>query len=104
MPKSGDKLQRLLTVFVTWAVLAISFIAYEQYFVHRQEEFLKARGFTALASLSEELASQVHRAQRLTESYVQLAVLQDGNPKPTAYPLEFLRLYFKDLHQQEVLE
>src|SRR3954465_606192 len=98
MPKSGDKLQRLLTVFITWAALAISFIAYEQYFVHRQEEFLKARGFTALATLSEELTSQVHRAQRLTESYVQLAVLQRSNPKSNANPLEFLRQYFRDLH------
>src|SRR6266403_3332716 len=104
MLKSGDKIQKLLTVFITWTVLVIIFLGYEQYFVNGQREFLKARAFNSLGTLSEELGSQIHRAQLLTETYAQLAVLQGSHAQYNADPIDFVRLYFGELNQKHALE
>jgi hypothetical protein len=104
MLKSGDKIQKLLTVFITWAALVILFLGYEQYFVNRQKEFLKARAFNSLGTLSEELGSQIYRAQLLTETYARLAILQGTHAQNNADPVDFIRLYFGGLNQQHALE
>jgi hypothetical protein len=72
MLKPGDKLQKLLTLLVTWAVLVLLFFVYEEYFVKGQREYLHERGFRVLAVLSNELTAKVRQAQSTTKSFSKL--------------------------------
>jgi hypothetical protein len=72
MLKSGDRLQKLLTLLITWAVLLALFFAYEEYFVKGQREYLRERGFRVLAVLSNELNAKVRQAQSTTKSFSRL--------------------------------
>lgn len=83
MFKAGDKLQTLLTVLVTWAVLVVLFFAYEMYFVNGQRKYLQERGFRALAALSAELAARFTQAQSSAQSSVRL-VANDETSKAEA--------------------
>ena len=69
MLKSGEKLQKLLTLLITWAVLLAFFFVYEAYFVKGQREYLRERGFRVLALLSNELDAKVGQAQSTTKSF-----------------------------------
>jgi hypothetical protein len=94
MLKTGEKLQRLFLLLITWALLLVLFFAYERYFVSSQQAFLKESEFHALGRLSEELSSQVQRAQISTVSFVQLATGEHALPDEQL--AEFLTLYLKD--------
>jgi hypothetical protein len=93
MLKSGEKLQKLLTLLITWGLLLTVFLGYEQYFVKSQQEFLEEREFNALGTLSEALTSQIKRAQVSTQSYVDLA--RNGQTSDTLR--KYLNLYLKDV-------
>ena len=69
MLKSGERLQKLLTLLITWAVLLAFFFAYDGYFVKGQREYLHERGFRVLALLSNELNAKVRQAQSTTKSF-----------------------------------
>src|ERR1700751_3540400 len=69
MLKSGEKLQKLLSLLITWAVLLAFFFAYDGYFVNGQREYLRERGFRVLALLSNELNAKVRQAQSTTKSF-----------------------------------
>src|SRR5713101_2463337 len=69
MLKSSQKLQKLLTLLITWAVLLAFFLAYEGYFVKGQREYLRERGFRVLALLSSELDAKVRQAQSTNKSF-----------------------------------
>jgi hypothetical protein len=91
MLKSGEKLQKLLTLLITWGLLLTVFFGYEQYFVKSQQQFLEEREFNALGTLSEALTSQIKRAQVSTQSYVDLA--REGQTNDTLR--KYLNLYLK---------
>jgi hypothetical protein len=69
MLESGEKLQKLLTLLITWAVLLAFFFAYDGHFVKGQREYLHERGFRVLALLSNELNAKVRQAQSTTKSF-----------------------------------
>src|SRR4051794_38055252 len=94
MLKTGDKLQKLIILIITWASLLALFIAYERYFVSNQQTFLKESQFHAVERLGRELDAQIRRAQISTVSFVQLAA--GDNPLSDEKLAEFLRIYFKD--------
>jgi hypothetical protein len=94
MLKTGDKLQKLIILIVTWASLLALFIAYERYFVSSQQTFLKETGFHGVERLGRELDAQIRRAQISSTSFVQLAA--GDNPLTDEKLAEFLRIYFKD--------
>ncbi len=94
MLKTGDKLQKLIILIVTWASLLVIFIAYERYFVSSQQTFLKEAQFHAVERLGRELDAQIRRAQISSVSFVQLAA--GDNPLSDEKLSEFLRIYFKD--------
>ena len=94
MLKTGDKLQKLIILIVTWASLLALFIAYERYFVNSQQTFLKETEFHAVERLGRELDAQIRRAQISSVSFVQLAA--GDNPLSDEKLAEFLRIYFKD--------
>jgi hypothetical protein len=94
MLKTGDKLQKLIILIVTWASLLALFIAYERYFVSSQQTFLEETEFHAVERLGRELDAQIRRAQISTISFVQLAA--GDNPLTDEKLAEFLRIYFKD--------
>ena len=73
MLKRGERLQKLLTLLVTWAALLACFIVYEQYYVKGQQQYSKEKGFRVLAALSGELNSTFEQARALSESLVKLA-------------------------------
>ena len=60
MLKTGEKIRRFLTVFITWAVLVMSFLGYEKYFVNREEEFLTAKAMKS--SLNPTNGAQIERS------------------------------------------
>jgi hypothetical protein len=72
MLKSGEKLLKLLTLLITWAVLLALFFAYEEYFVRGQREYLRERGFRVLAVLSNDLSAKVRQVQSTTKSFSRL--------------------------------
>jgi hypothetical protein len=72
MLKSGEKLQKLLTLLVIWAVLIGFFFVYEGYFVKSQRQYLRERGFRVLALLSNELDAKIRQAQSTTKSFSRL--------------------------------
>jgi hypothetical protein len=92
MPKTGEKLQTLITVLITWGLLLALFIVYESYFVRTQQAFLRERAFHSLERVAEELEAQVQRARVSTKSFVLLAARRQ---LPERLP-DFLRLYLKD--------
>jgi len=71
--QKSEKLQRLLAVLATWAVLLVIFFGYERYFVKGQQEFVRERNFRALAALSKELSFAVDKVQKSSESLVKVA-------------------------------
>ncbi|HEV2961570.1 MAG TPA: hypothetical protein VG649_07080, partial [Candidatus Angelobacter sp.] len=99
MLKSSEKLQKLLTVLITWAVLLACFVAYQQYFVKRQESFFRQRGFRALSRLSAELTLKFEEAQISTESFVRLVASTNrvAEPKQESVALNYLEVYLKDV-------
>jgi hypothetical protein len=70
--KSGDKLQKLVTLLVTWGLLLVLFVGYEMYFVRGQEHFLQTNGFRSLASLANQLNAKFAKVRASTESFVRL--------------------------------
>ena len=72
MLKSGEKLQKLLTLLIIWAVLVAFFFVYEGYFVKGQRQYLHERGFRVLALLSNELDAKIRQAQSTTKSFSRL--------------------------------
>ncbi len=50
MLKSGEKLQKFLTVLITWGLLLSVFLAYEQYFVKSQRASRTPRDKRAIRS------------------------------------------------------
>lgn len=94
MLKTGDKLQKLIILIVSWASLLALFIAYERYFVSNQQTFLKESQFHSVERLGRELDAQIRRAQISSVSFVQLAA--GDNPLSDERLSEFLRIYFKD--------
>jgi hypothetical protein len=88
--KSGDKLQKLLILLVTWGLLLVFFVAYEIYFVHGQEQFLQANGFRSLAALARELSAKVTKARASTESLVHLVHEQNRDAEEIH---AYLKLY-----------
>jgi hypothetical protein len=94
MLKSGEKLQKFLTVLITWGLLLSVFLAYEQYFVKSQRAFLVEREFNALGTLSQAITAQINRAQVSTDSYVRLAHTK-GQTSDTLR--KYLKLYLKDV-------
>ncbi len=105
MFKAGEKLQSLLTVLITWAVLLALFFSYEAYVVKGQEGFLRDRGFRALTSISTVLDAKFDQAQVSAVSSVKL--IQDVNRKkegdqdynggPKEALNDYLRLYLPDV-------
>lgn len=93
MQKRGEKLQKAITVLITWGLLLFLFIAYERYFVTSQEAFLKESAFHSLERLSGELKAQVQRARISTLSYVQLAARDQLTDEKLS---DFLKLYLKE--------
>src|SRR5260370_18418001 len=94
MLKSGEKLQKFVTVLITWGIVLSVFLAYEQYFVKRQRAFLIEREFNALGTLSQAITAQISRAQVSTDSYVRLAHTK-GQTNDTLR--KYLNLYLKDV-------
>jgi hypothetical protein len=88
--KSGDKLQKLLILLVTWGLLVVFFAGYEIYFVRGQEQFLQANGFRSLASLAKELTAKVTKARASTESLVRFVNEKTRDPQEIH---AYLRLY-----------
>jgi hypothetical protein len=94
MLKPGEKLQRLLTLLITWAVLLALFLAYNRYFVTGQKEFLEDKGFRALAALSNELSAKFDQARSSTGSSLKLAV--EPPVIPEASLRQYVDIYLKD--------
>ena len=78
--KSGDKLQKLLILLVTWGLLLVFFVGYEIYFVRGQEQFLQANGFRSLAALANELSTKFSKARASTESLVRFGKEKNRDP------------------------
>jgi hypothetical protein len=95
MRQTGEKLNKAITVLITWGLLLSLFVAYERYFVSGQEAFLKERAFHSLERLFGELNAQIQRARLSTSSFVKLR--QDDHPK------EFLELYLKDALTEDAI-
>ena len=72
MQTTGDKLQKLLTLVVTWALLLGFFFAFDRYFVAGQRDFLIDRHFRSLSALSGELNAEFERARISAESSLKL--------------------------------
>src|SRR5215470_3001927 len=96
MLKSGEKLQKLLMLLITWTLLLAGFVAYQQYFVEHQESFFKERAFRTLNKLSLELVHKFDEAQVSTESFVKLV---KGNAD--TYAGNFLDVYLKGLRPKD---
>jgi hypothetical protein len=97
MQNSGDKMRKLLMLMASWGLLLACFIAYEQYYVIGQREFLKEDGFRALATLSGDLNAKVQKAQKSTEAAIRLAHSQAQDPVQQKKLAEnFLHLYVPD--------
>src|SRR5436305_259917 len=92
MLKSGEKLQKLLMLLITWALLLAAFVVYQQYFVKGQESFFKKRAFRTLDRLSEDLNHKFEEAQISTESFVKLVKWD-----PEVDAAKFLGIYLKGL-------
>jgi hypothetical protein len=92
MLKSGEKLQKLLILLITWALLLVCFVAYQQYFVKRQESFFRERGFRALNRLASQLGLKFEQAQVSTESFVKLVARKDEINLG-----DYLDVYLKDV-------
>jgi hypothetical protein len=71
--KSGEKLQKVLILLVTWGLLLVFFVGYEVYFVRGEQQFLQANGFRSLAARAKELSAKFAKARASTESYLRLA-------------------------------
>ncbi|HZT35979.1 MAG TPA: hypothetical protein VFA15_08665, partial [Nitrososphaera sp.] len=97
MLKSGEKLQKLLMLLITWTVLLAGFVAYQQYFVKHQESFFRERGFRTLNRLSLELEHKFEEAQASTESFVKL--VKWGKKEDNAG--NFLNVYLQDLQSND---
>jgi hypothetical protein len=72
MFKRGDKLQKLLAVLITWALLLGFFFAYEQFYVKGQRDFLQEKEFRTLAALSTALEARVTQARYTIVSSIRL--------------------------------
>src|SRR5436309_6299447 len=92
MLKSGEKLQKLIMLLITWALLLAAFVVYQQYFVKGQESFFKKRAFRTLDRLSAELEHKFEEAQTSTESFVKLVKWD-----PEVDAAKFLDIYLKGL-------
>jgi hypothetical protein len=88
--KSGDKLQKLLILLVTWGLLVVFFAGYEIYFVRGQEQFLQANGFRSLAALAKGLTAKVTKARASTESLVRFVSEKTRDPQEIH---AYLKLY-----------
>ena len=88
--KPGDKLQKLVTLLVTWGLLLVLFVGYEMYFVRGEEHFLQNNGFRSLASLANQLNAKFAKVRASTESFVRL--LSEPNISAEARTA-YLRLY-----------
>src|SRR6266481_1373927 len=86
MQKPGDKLQKLITVLITWAALLGFFFAFESYFVAGQREFLIERHFRSLSALAGELNREFERARISAESSLRLVASASKQP-PAVGPL-----------------
>jgi hypothetical protein len=84
MLKFGEKLQKLLTLLITWALLLAFFLVYEGYFVKGQREYLRERGFRVLTLLSNELDAKFRQAQSTTKSFsiILRETISNGGEEP----------------------
>lgn len=98
MAARGEKLQKLITLLVVWALVLATMIFYERYFVSGQQAFLKESEFHSVTRAVEELIAEVERAQSSTRSFVQLAT-EDAKQNSEMLS-EFLRLYLPDFPSQ----
>jgi hypothetical protein len=63
LPKSNEKLRKIILLLITWGVLLGLFIGYENYFVAGQKEYLIDQEFRNLSRLSEQLNAEFDRAR-----------------------------------------
>ena len=63
MPKTNEKLRKIILLLITWGVLLGLFIGYENYFVAGQKEYLIDQEFRNLSRLSEQLNAEFDRAR-----------------------------------------
>jgi hypothetical protein len=61
LQKPSEKLRRIILLLVTWGVLFGFFIAYENYYVDSQRQYLIERDFRTLNRLSAQLNAQFKR-------------------------------------------
>jgi hypothetical protein len=85
LPKSNEKLRKIILLLITWGVLLGLFIGYENYFVAGQKEYLIEQEFRNLSRLSGQLSAEFDRA-RLSVSSLAKIVHAPQKPPQGASP------------------
>jgi hypothetical protein len=85
LQKPSEKLRRIILLLLTWGVLLGFFIAYENYYVDGQKQYLIDRDFRTLNRLSAQLNAQFKRAHLSVRS---LARLMKSAGDTSEYPCQ----------------